>query len=116
MSKKERERESGLVNLGNTCYANTGIQILNYIGPLRIYMSEKYEDDINEKPEQEFVRAFSSLIRSLSDGHYAVRPNTFIRCLKRFHTTFMGMSQEDSCEAFLRIIDLLHMAFPTKSK
>jgi CDP-6-deoxy-D-xylo-4-hexulose-3-dehydrase len=66
---------------------------------LRIYISEKYADDLNEKPEQEFVRAFSSLMRSLSEGHYAIRPNTFIRCLKRFHTTFMGMSQEDSCEA-----------------
>jgi ubiquitin C-terminal hydrolase len=82
------KKESGLVNIGNTCYANTGIQILNYIWPLCAYMSERYVDDLNEKPEQEFVRAFSSLMRSLSEGHYAIRPNTFIRCLKRFHTTF----------------------------
>ena len=77
----KKEKESGLVNVGNTCYANTGLQILFYIGPLRAYISEKYADDINEKPEQEFVRAFSSLMRSLSDGHYAVRPSTFIRSI-----------------------------------
>ncbi len=102
-------KESGLVNIGNTCYINTCLQILYYIGPLRMYMSENYTDDINKKPEQEFVKSFSSLIMSLSEGHYAIRPNTFIRYLKRFHTTFMGMSQEDSCEAFLKIIDLLHI-------
>ena len=110
------QKPTGLANMGNSCYINTGLQILYYIGPLRMYLSEKYTNDINEKPEQEFVRAFSSIMKSLSEGHYAIRPKTFISCLKRFHTTFMGMSQEDSCEALLKMIDLLHMGLSYKVK
>ena len=106
---------TGLANIGNSCYINTGIQVL-YHCVLRSYVSEKYKDDINEKPESEFVRAFTSIIKSLSEGHYAVRPKTFISCLKRFHTTFMGMSQEDSCEALLKMIDLLHIGLSYKVK
>ena len=111
MSKKP----TGLANMGNSCYINTGLQVL-YHCVLRSYISEKYKDDINEKPESDFVIAFSSIMKSLSEGHYAVRPKTFIGCLKRFHTTFMGMSQEDSCEALLKMIDLLHTGLSYKVK
>ena len=110
------QKSTGLANMGNTCYINTGLQVLYHLGAMRSYISEKYKDDINEKPENEFVMAFSSIMKSLSEGHYAIRPKTFIGCLKRFHTTFMGMSQEDSCEALLKMIDLLHTGLSYKVK
>jgi hypothetical protein len=55
----------GLVNHGNTCFFNTGIQCLAHLEPVICYfLSGRFEQDLNEKSELEGIIMLGDKIRA----------------------------------------------------
>lgn len=103
---------STLINLGNTCFMNVCIQILEHTVPLReFFFSEKYKESFPNAPETLktlFVTSFYNLMKGLHEEDCIVQPisfrNILIKCVKHFE----GFRQEDAHECLMFILQLLH--------
>ena len=101
----------GLENLGNTCFLNTAIQCLSSIKYCSAYfLSNKYAEDLNlDKRENELVDEFSNLIKDMWRGNLKkVSPSLFKEILGKFYPLYASFAQNDSIEAYCKIIELLH--------
>eukprot|EP00826_Nyctotherus_ovalis_P005881 TRINITY_DN1133_c0_g3_i2.p1 TRINITY_DN1133_c0_g3~~TRINITY_DN1133_c0_g3_i2.p1 ORF type:complete len:814 (-),score=283.68 TRINITY_DN1133_c0_g3_i2:45-2486(-) len=106
--------EAGLQNLGNTCYMNSGLQCLSNTTLLsRYFLSDLYVKDINlDNPlgsRGEVVDAYARLIKALWYGtEYVITPYSFKQTFGKHHTSFEGLSQQDSQEFVSTLMDSLH--------
>ncbi len=102
--------QTGLDNLGNTCFLNTAIQCLSSIKNLTAYfLSNTYSEDLNmDKAEHELVEEYANLIKDIWRGNRRVNPSHFKKCLGRFYDSYAGFRQNDSAEAYIKLIELLH--------
>ncbi|CAG0912588.1 unnamed protein product [Notodromas monacha] len=108
----EKGGQSGLRNIGNTCFMNSIIQCLTYSQPLLEYViEEKYLNEISSKSRMEgsIVKAFGSLVMELwrDKGSY-VNPGHFKKCVAKFAPRFMGYDQQDAQEFLRYLLDGLH--------
>jgi len=100
---------SGLTNLRNTCYLNTAIQCLKSVTVFSAYfLSNQYQSDKNQRPEAEFVESFSYLLKTMWGENGEVKPIYFKTILGKFYAPYDLFEQQDSCEAYCKIIELLH--------
>lgn len=103
---------SALINLGNTCFMNVCIQVLEHTVPLREYFfTEKYKETFPNALDTlkgKFVCDFYNLIKGMHEEDCIVQPitfrNTLIMCVRRFQ----GFRQEDAHECLMFILQLLH--------
>ncbi len=102
--------QTGLFNLGNTCYLNTAIQCLSSVKIITAYfLSNQYLTDLAEqKNESKFVGEYSSLLKRLWRNNSQISPTQFKESVSIFYDVFKGKDQHDSAEAFCKIIELLH--------
>jgi len=103
--------KGGLANMGNTCYFNTAIQLLNNCKDLTTYfLSGKFKEDFNKKSdESDFSLKYYKLVNEIWKDNIVLRPASLKNSLEKYHKQFRGYLQHDTQETLLIMIDLLHM-------
>jgi len=113
---------TGLVNIGNTCYLNSCIQIINHIYELKpIYESVFVKHSKKEIPETIFFNEWLDLRKLLWKKNGIVTPNRFVHNVQKLALTknlnmFTGFNQNDIHEFIHFFIETLHISISRKIK
>jgi len=107
---------TGLINLGNTCYANSGWQCMAYLPLLRAYLLSgqfKINGDINKDNPLgtggKILEEFSELLHLMWSGKYGARaPQKFRSILAKSRPQYSGADQQDAQELLNDMFDMLH--------
>ena len=94
------QKPLGLTNPSNHCYLNSVLQIVIHL------LKTNYWDRFNDSVEGDIIRKILH-ISSLS-----TLPRTSImelkNCLKSYNALLSGSRQQDACECFLTLMDIIH--------
>ena len=105
---------TGLRNLGNTCFLNAIIQCLADTTEFSIYfMQERHMDDINRNSRHgsggELAEELGALIRQIRGNQYkSVSPKDFKNAIETHMPLFVGCDQQDSHEFLCMLLEKLH--------
>lgn len=108
---------SGFINLGNSCYMNSILQCIIHTQPvLKIFINSDYKKNINKnKKESVLVEQFLNILFEYSqqrnnNKNNFIKPINFRRCLASLNKDFASLSQQDSHELLVYIINAFHVA------
>uniref|UniRef100_J3MY95 USP domain-containing protein n=2 Tax=Oryza brachyantha TaxID=4533 RepID=J3MY95_ORYBR len=103
-------RPFGLVNLGNSCYANAVLQCLAFTRPLTAYLMEGLHSRNCSKKEWCFMCEFEKLILECRRGKSHLSPTGILSHLHDIGSSF-GPGREEDAHEFLRYaIDTMQSA------
>lgn len=111
---------NGLTNLGNTCFINTCIQILNYTkGWNDLLKIPKYIDKDNTSII--IIEEWNKLIQVMSENNSEISPNRFVYYIKEISKKnnkllFADNSENDFTEFLTFIIETIHKIMSRKKK
>ena len=123
LSKFSGKGISGLVNIGNTCYLNTAIQLLSNVRLFTLYFIGTkdgnkfiFESDVNRsKKEVLFLKEWFKLMKAIWEDNCVIKPISFKKTIGAFYDSYGGFRQNDCQEALSKIIDLLHTGVSYKA-
>jgi len=115
LSKYKEKGKIGLENLGNTCFLNSCMQVLNHTYELNEFLdSEKYKRTFKEGThDATILLEWDDLRKVMWSGNGIVSPNRFVHnvhniaALKK-RELFTGWAQNDMSEFLLFFMDCLH--------
>ena len=125
LSKYYNKGLVGLENLGNTCFLNSCLQVLNNTYELNhLLESDQCKSSIKKDiPESNFIDEWEDLRNVMWSGNGVVAPRKFVNSMQNMarakkRDLFTGWSQNDMPEFFMFIIDCMHMSIsrPMKMK
>lgn len=114
---------NGFINLGNTCYLNSTLQIIFSIQEIKDYFVEKkfleelnsnlkkinFKKDNNIKNNILFIQNFYTLIRDYyQNNKKTLTPQKLLNSIRNINNDFQGFNQHDSQEILLLILDVIH--------
>lgn len=99
----------GLKNLGNTCYMNSVLQVLNQCLPLTTFMTflRHYKLDMSV-PENQLIRYYQVLSENMWNSDIQFIPIEFASCFYSIFTCFEPGKKQDSQEFLRLLFDALH--------
>lgn len=114
---------ASLTNLGNTCYINSCIQILNHTEELtNLFVSDKIEKRINSQSlDGLLLSEWNSLRKLMQSTSSTISPVKFIKVIRHVAKNknaelFTGYMQNDINEFFFFLIESFHNALSRKIK
>jgi ubiquitin carboxyl-terminal hydrolase 36/42 len=109
-----KERGSGLINLGNTCFMNASLQCLANTPPLvQWLLSNSHQQSCRMRVEQQFCLFCEAerIVKSIhsktnfSSSTSSANPNNLVRRIKDISKTFKYGRQEDASEFLICLLD-----------
>jgi ubiquitin carboxyl-terminal hydrolase 8 len=102
--------DSGLTNLGNTCYLNAAVQILSHMNELNTYLLNVTQ--LNRLNDSLLTIEWISLYKLMWSQNCIISPNRFVSKIKDLTqnktTKFCNLEQNDSNEYFYFMLDCIH--------
>ena len=99
MNKMELPKQRGLVNMGNTCYANTTLQCLMHCLPLTLYiLNRTFESHLGRTNKHE--DAASNKVRDKSKRAQAISGTPSLSCMKMYHLFLQDMCTTTCHDAY----------------
>lgn len=112
--KNKTNGQTGLHNLGNTCFMNSALQCLSHTVELTNYFLEgRFSADINSRNPigtgGALANAYAELVSDLwLSNKESVSPWKFKKTISKFAPQFSGFAQHDSQELLSYVLDGLH--------
>lgn len=104
---------SGILNLGNTCYLNSTIQILSHIYELNNYIKDNQK--IADIPDSILTKEWFDLYNLLWLKNCTISPNKFVHHIRELskikNSVFSDSTQNDAVEYFYFVIDCIHNSY-----
>ncbi|KPA80959.1 putative ubiquitin hydrolase putativecysteine peptidase Clan CA family C19 [Leptomonas pyrrhocoris] len=107
-------RRRGIVNLGNTCYMNSMLQVLNSTPLGQYFLTDDYVSQLVTRNGKltRLINAFSFVIRELNrtDCDFSVSTSPFKLALGEYYEGFQNSRQQDANEFLRVVLDGVHGA------
>jgi ubiquitin carboxyl-terminal hydrolase 8 len=122
ITKYENKGLSGLVNLGNTCFINSCMQIMSHTYELNEFLAnESFKKKLKNKYDSALLLEWDNLRKILWNENCIVSPGKFIKTVQKVAylkkvEMFTGYSQNDVSEFLLFMIDCFHNALSREIK
>lgn len=114
-TKYKNSGYTGLVNLGNTCFLNSCMQVLNHTYELsELLCSQKYERSLKSSlPDSILIGEWNNLRTVMWKQNGVVSPNRFVHHVqklaeKKGRDLFTGWAQNDLPEFLLFLVECMH--------